>query len=199
MTVKIGLSRGHFEPTGELGQAGLELCLGDNVVITEQRGDWSRGYKVDQPGKVGIFPSCYVHLKQLPKYRLMEESLMVAEEWVAEYFRRFAALAKKHVPARKNSSLTDIEEMLSHMLDLRMQLVSGLTSDKFNRAERQLAEAIDFGNKMLDRDLVVRNTGKFHSLFSCPSLTTGDLKNFEWGVFWDRSKFLIIQSFWGPL
>ena len=165
MTVKIGLSRGHFEPSGELGHAGLELCLGDNVVITEQRGDWCRGYKVDQPAKVGIFPSCYVHLKQLPKYRLMEESLMVAEEWVAEYFRRFAGLAKKHVAARKNSSLLDIEEMLSHMLDLRMQLVSGLTSDKFNRAERQLAEAIDFGNKMLDRDLVVRNTGQFPSFW----------------------------------
>ena len=44
------------------------------------------------------------------------------------------------------------------MLDLRMQLVSGLTSDKFNRAEKQLAESIDFGNKMLGRDLVVRNT-----------------------------------------
>ena len=87
MSVRVGLARGHFSPGPSLGAAGLELCLGDNVVITEQRGDWSRGYLVGQPGKVGLFPSCYVHIKQLPKCRLMEESLMVAEEWVDEYFR----------------------------------------------------------------------------------------------------------------
>ena len=147
MTLTVGLSKGHFAPGSELGPAGLELCLGDNVVIMEQKGDWCRGYRVDVPAKVGLFPACYVHVKQQPsKCRLLEESLMVAEEWVAEYFARFCKLTKKD-PMRKNASLSDVEELLSHMLDLRTQLVSGLTSDKFNRAERQLADSIDFDNK----------------------------------------------------
>ena len=41
----------------------LELWLGDMVVINEISGDWFRGYKVDQPDKLGIFPKCYIHLK----------------------------------------------------------------------------------------------------------------------------------------
>ena len=49
---------------------------------------------------------------------------MVAEEWVAEYFRRFAGLAKKDLAARKNSSLTDIEQMLSQLTVFAIELCS---------------------------------------------------------------------------
>ena len=47
--------------------------------------------------------------------------------------------------------------MFSTMLDLRSELLSGLTSVKFHKIEKQLANAIDFGNRLHKLDMVIRN------------------------------------------
>ena len=113
--------------------------------------------KINDPSKIGIFPSCYVHIKKRSKTRLLDESIMVAEEWSRVYFDKFSQIgAKKQIQAVR-SLLESVSNFLSHMMDLRRQLVSGLTSDKFKQVEQQLADCIDFGNNYLALHLVVRN------------------------------------------
>ena len=82
---------------------------------------------------------------------------MVAEEWSRVYFKRFSQIGAKKEIHQVRSLLESISNILSHMMDLRRQLVSGLTSDKFKKVEQQLADCIDFGNNYLSLHLVVRN------------------------------------------
>ena len=40
---ELGVSKGNFH-SGQI-RNGLDLWLGDNLIVMEQRGDWMRGYK----------------------------------------------------------------------------------------------------------------------------------------------------------
>ena len=50
-----------------------------------------RGYRIGEPAKVGIFPKCYVYLREPKILRIVEEAVAVVDEWsnlYLEYFKQ---------------------------------------------------------------------------------------------------------------
>lgn len=59
------------------------------MVIVEEIGDWMRGYKISHPDNLGIFPACYIHVRQRRNLRIIEEATAVVDEWSKLYFHLF--------------------------------------------------------------------------------------------------------------
>merc|ERR1711990_529998 len=97
--LRVGIAKGNFNSTKYPNC--LKLWLGDNVVVLDKKGDWMRGYKISHPSEIGIFPSCYIHIKKKSRIKIADEALMVAEEWVNIYSKYFLEIAK--MPRRGQS------------------------------------------------------------------------------------------------
>ena len=58
---------------------------------------------------------------------------------------------------RDDTKFAQLEKLMEHLIDLRSQLLSGvLTNHQLRELKLKIASKINFGNKMLDLDLVPR-------------------------------------------
>jgi hypothetical protein len=95
---KLGIAKGNFY--SEKYPTCLELWLGDPVVIVEENGDWLKGYHINQPNNIGIFPACYVHRKLDRKSKIVEEAIVAVDEWVKLYLKVFQQKQNEEVTRR---------------------------------------------------------------------------------------------------
>ena len=124
----------------------LELWLGDMVVINEISGDWFRGYKVDEPDRLGIFPKCFIHLKPQRTLKIIDEAASSVTEW-SKYLEKMYEYEKYDSVELKKQ---EVAVLINRVLELRRKLVSGsLTQAATAKIAQELAQHLDFGNAHL--------------------------------------------------
>ncbi|CAB3976622.1 dedicator of cytokinesis 1 isoform X2 [Paramuricea clavata] len=156
---KFGVAICNFDDNG---QYRLPLVLGETVKIVEECAGWYRGYSVRNRNIQGIFPASFIHLKDWnestkdrdsihsAEYPLVQEMTIVLREW---------GIMWKHLYLIKNLELFHmISKQMDDLMTWRRQILSGtLPGDRIKQLKQKVTAAIDYGNRVLDLDLVVRD------------------------------------------
>ncbi|KAK1794229.1 hypothetical protein P4O66_011125, partial [Electrophorus voltai] len=167
----------------------LSLQIGDTVHILETHEGWYRGHRLRRKSKKGIFPACYIHLKEAtvegsgPKETvipteqpLVHEVTTTLREWASIWRDLYvvsaclgsgerdlqAATLVSGVVAEdlgdKREMFNTVRDMIYDLIEWRSQILSGtLPQDELSELKQKVTSKIDYGNKVLDLDLVVRD------------------------------------------
>ncbi|KAJ1127755.1 hypothetical protein NDU88_006148 [Pleurodeles waltl] len=141
----------------------LSLQIGDVVYIMESCEDWYRGYLTKQRIHEGIFPKSFVHIKEvtIEKKRktdnLMPTEIPLVQE-VTSTLREWASIWKQLFMASKSERFKQVQSMMYDLMEWRAQLLSGtLPKDELKELKQKVTSKIDYGNKILELDLIVRD------------------------------------------
>uniref|UniRef100_A0A671TG10 Dedicator of cytokinesis protein 5-like n=1 Tax=Sinocyclocheilus anshuiensis TaxID=1608454 RepID=A0A671TG10_9TELE len=144
------------------GEPELSLQVGDTVHILETFEGWYRGYTLRQKSQKGIFPANYIHLKEakvegtgkqetvvptdLP---LVQELGTTLREWTQIWHKLYS---------NKTTLFRNVQQMAYSLIEYRSQIVSGtLPNDDLVALKKKVTAKIDYGNRILGLDLVVRD------------------------------------------
>uniref|UniRef100_A0A8V0XT84 DOCKER domain-containing protein n=1 Tax=Gallus gallus TaxID=9031 RepID=A0A8V0XT84_CHICK len=131
----------------------LPLEVGETVHILQASEGWYRGYSLRNRAARGIFPASLIHLKgAVVERRGAEESVVPAEmpmvQEITTTLREWAAIWKQLY----------VKQMMYELMEQRSQLLSGtLPKDELLQLKKEVTSKIDYGNKILALDLVVRD------------------------------------------
>ncbi|CAG5990812.1 unnamed protein product, partial [Menidia menidia] len=131
---------------------------------------WYRGYLTRNKAQQGVFPVSLVHLKEvIVEKRGDEEVVMSAEmplvkevtttlrEW-GSIWKQLFVVQIKPIKANKHVRVKQIQRLMWELMEWRSQLLSGtLPNDEFKELKQKVTSKIDYGNKVLELDLVVRD------------------------------------------
>ncbi|XP_056384853.1 dedicator of cytokinesis protein 1 [Hyla sarda] len=157
---KYGVALYNFNARGpdELG-----LQIGDTVHLLETHEGWFRGYILRKKSKKGIFPASYVHLKEATvegkgqheavvpsEIPLVQEVTATLREW---------SIIWRHLYVQDNREMFNcVRNMIYDLVEWRSQILSGtLPQDELKELKKKITARIDYGNRILDLDLVVRD------------------------------------------
>uniref|UniRef100_A0A4W6ENY4 Dedicator of cytokinesis 2 n=1 Tax=Lates calcarifer TaxID=8187 RepID=A0A4W6ENY4_LATCA len=144
------------------GQKQLSLEVGDTVHIQEV----CDGKSTSSPHhscSMGVFPASFVHLKEvIIQQRGDEEVVMSAEmplvKEVTTTLREWGSIWKQLFVANKEVRVKQVQRLMWELMEWRSQLLSGtLPSDEFKELKQKVTSKIDYGNKILELDQVVRD------------------------------------------
>ncbi|NWX94248.1 DOCK2 protein, partial [Nothoprocta pentlandii] len=141
----------------------LPLQIGETVHILQAAEGWYRGYSLRNRAARGIFPASLIHLKDaVVQRRGAEESLVPAEmpmvQEITTTLREWATLWKQLYVTGQAQRYRQVKDMMHELLERRSQLLSGtLPTDELLQLKREVTSKIDYGNKILALDLVVRD------------------------------------------
>uniref|UniRef100_H3CYE2 Dedicator of cytokinesis 1 n=1 Tax=Tetraodon nigroviridis TaxID=99883 RepID=H3CYE2_TETNG len=147
------------------GEEELSLQIGDTVHILEKYEDWFRGYRLRRKSKKGIFPACYIHLKEATvegsgqKETVIPTELPLVQE-VTTTLREWAAIWRDLYVTQgdKREMFNSVRDMMYDLIEWRSQILSGtLPQDELTELKQRVTSKMDYGNKYLDLDLVVRD------------------------------------------
>uniref|UniRef100_A0A8D0ARD5 Dedicator of cytokinesis 1 n=1 Tax=Sander lucioperca TaxID=283035 RepID=A0A8D0ARD5_SANLU len=145
------------------GEEELSLQIGDTVHILETHGDWYRGHRLRRKSKKGIFPACYIHLKEATvegsgqKETVIPTELPLVQE-VTTTLREWATIWRDLYVGDKREMFNSVRDMIYDLIEWRSQILSGtLPQDELAELKQRVTSKIDYGNKYLDLDLVVRD------------------------------------------
>uniref|UniRef100_A0A7N6FJM6 Dedicator of cytokinesis 1 n=1 Tax=Anabas testudineus TaxID=64144 RepID=A0A7N6FJM6_ANATE len=145
------------------GEEELSLQIGDTVHILETYEDWYRGHRLRRKSKKGIFPACYIHLKEATvegsghKETVIPTELPLVQE-VTTTLREWATIWRDLYVGDKREMFTCVRDMIYDLIEWRSQILSGtLPQDELTELKQKVTSKIDYGNKYLDLDLVVRD------------------------------------------
>ncbi|XP_066499571.1 dedicator of cytokinesis protein 5 isoform X2 [Hoplias malabaricus] len=142
-----------------------ELCLqvGDTVHILEMFEGWYRGYSLRQKAQMGIFPATYIHLKEAKvegtgkKETVIPTDLPLVQELCAT-LREWAQIWHNLYVNNKTTLFRTVQQMAYSLIEYHSQIVSGtLPKDDLVELKKKVTAKIDYGNRILGLDLVVRN------------------------------------------
>uniref|UniRef100_A0AAY4ECP1 Dedicator of cytokinesis 5 n=1 Tax=Denticeps clupeoides TaxID=299321 RepID=A0AAY4ECP1_9TELE len=145
------------------GEPELSLQVGDTVHILETFEGWYRGYTLRQKSEKGIFPSTYIHLKEAKvegsgkKETVIPADLPLVQELGAT-LREWIQIWHKLYVDNKSTLFRNVQQMTYCLIEYRSQIVSGtLPKDDLVDLKKKVTAKIDYGNRILDLDLVVRD------------------------------------------
>uniref|UniRef100_A0A672ILR0 Dedicator of cytokinesis 1 n=1 Tax=Salarias fasciatus TaxID=181472 RepID=A0A672ILR0_SALFA len=145
------------------GEEELSLQIGDTVHILETHEDWYRGHRLRRKSKKGIFPACYIHLKEATvegsgqKETVIPTELPLVQE-VTTTLREWATIWRDLYVGDKREMFNCVRDMIYDLIEWRSQILSGtLPQDELTELKQKVTSKIDYGNKYLDLDLVVRD------------------------------------------
>ncbi|XP_041065721.1 dedicator of cytokinesis protein 5 isoform X3 [Carcharodon carcharias] len=141
----------------------LSLQVGDTVHILEMHEGWYRGYSLRNKSKKGIFPASYIHLKEakvegggrdetvIPnEVSLIQELSMTLREWASIWHKLYLSSNKV--------MFHHVQQMTYNLIEWRSQILSGtLPKDELMELKGKVIAKIDYGNRILGLDLVVRD------------------------------------------
>ncbi|XP_071948204.1 dedicator of cytokinesis protein 1-like isoform X2 [Antedon mediterranea] len=142
----------------------LSLDVGDIVYIIEECEGWYRGYCTKNKALKGIFPKSFIQLKEATvelngndqEQVTPKESPVVKE--VTSVLREWGIIWRDLFIQQKMKMFEDIRQMMFEMIDKRRQILSGtLPVDDMKELKQFVTSKIDYGNRLLDLDLVVRD------------------------------------------
>uniref|UniRef100_A0A8B9NCY3 C2 DOCK-type domain-containing protein n=1 Tax=Accipiter nisus TaxID=211598 RepID=A0A8B9NCY3_9AVES len=142
----------------------LPLQIGETVHILQA----SEGKGVQQPWpdptlSPGIFPASLIHLKgAVVERRGAEESVIPTEmpmvQEITTTLREWATIWKQLYVAGQTERYRQVKQMMYELMERRSQLLSGtLPKDELLQLKKEVTSKIDYGNKILALDLVVRD------------------------------------------
>ncbi|KAM9027370.1 dedicator of cytokinesis protein 2-like isoform 2-T2 [Ara ararauna] len=157
---KYGVAVWNFPRTSEHH---LALHIGETVHILQASEGWYRGYSLRNRAAWGIFPASFIHLKgALVERRGVEESVVPAEmpmvQEITTTLREWATIWKQLYVAGHMELYDRVRQMMCELMERRSQLLSGtLPKDELLQLKKEVTGKIDYGNKILKLDLVVRD------------------------------------------
>ncbi|XP_029366187.1 dedicator of cytokinesis protein 5 isoform X2 [Echeneis naucrates] len=157
---KYGVAIYNYDPSGE-----QELCLqvGDTVHILEKLEGWYRGYVLRKKSQKGIFPASYIHLKEATVEGLGQQEIIIPADLplvqeLGATLREWAQIWHKLFVANKTTLFRGVQQMAYSLIEYRSQIVSGtLPKDDLVELKKKVTAKIDYGNRILGLDLVVRD------------------------------------------
>ncbi|XP_068133503.1 dedicator of cytokinesis protein 2 isoform X2 [Hyperolius riggenbachi] len=145
------------------GSPHLSLQLGDVVHILETCEDWYRGYLVKQKTQEGIFPKSFIHIKEVTIQRkrnaehIVPATIPLVRE-VTTTLREWGNIWKQLYTSSKMEKFKQVQSMMFDLMEWRSQLLSGtLPKDELKELKQKVTSKIDYGNKILELDLIVRD------------------------------------------
>ncbi|NXE84792.1 DOCK2 protein, partial [Cochlearius cochlearius] len=141
----------------------LPLQIGETVHILQASEGWYRGYSLRNRAARGIFPASLIHLKgAVVERRGAEESVVPAEmpmvQEITTTLREWATIWKQLYVAGQAERYRQVKQMMYELMERRSQLLSGtLPKDELLQLKKEVTGKIDYGNKILSLDLVVRD------------------------------------------
>ncbi|XP_075889561.1 dedicator of cytokinesis protein 1 [Nelusetta ayraudi] len=157
---KYGVAIYNYDARGE---EALSLQIGDTVHILETYEGWYRGHRLRRKSKKGIFPACYIHLKEATvegsgqKETVIPAELPLVQE-VTTTLREWATIWRDLYVGDKREMFNSVRDMMYDLIEWRSQILSGtLPQDELTELKQRVTSKIDYGNKYLDLDLVVRD------------------------------------------
>uniref|UniRef100_A0A8C1NV16 Dedicator of cytokinesis 1 n=1 Tax=Cyprinus carpio TaxID=7962 RepID=A0A8C1NV16_CYPCA len=140
----------------------LSLQIGDTVHILETYEGWYRGYRLRRKSKKGVFPACYIHLKEATVEGNGSETVIPTEipliHEVTTTLREWAAIWRDLYVGDKREMFNTVRDMIYDLIEWRSQILSGtLPQDEMSELKQKVTSKMDYGNKYLDLDLVVRD------------------------------------------
>ncbi|KAF1384744.1 hypothetical protein PFLUV_G00123340 [Perca fluviatilis] len=159
-TERYGVVKWNFVGKGEKQ---LSLEIGDAVQVQEVCDGWYRGYLVRNRSQRGVFPASYVHLKEvIVENREGDEVVMSSEmplvKEVTTTLREWGSIWKQLFVVNKRMRVKQVQRLMWELMEWRSQLLSGtLPNDEFKELKQKVTSKIDYGNKILELDQVVRD------------------------------------------
>uniref|UniRef100_A0A8C6MCI1 Dedicator of cytokinesis 5 n=1 Tax=Nothobranchius furzeri TaxID=105023 RepID=A0A8C6MCI1_NOTFU len=157
---KYGVAIYNYDPRGE-----QELCLqvGDTVHILERLEGWYRGYTLRKKSQKGLFPASYIHLKEATVEGIGQQEIIIPADLplvqeIGATLREWVQIWQKLYVANKISLFRSVQQMAYSLIEYRSQIVSGtLPKDDLVELKKKVTAKIDYGNRILGLDLVVRD------------------------------------------
>ncbi|NXL67511.1 DOCK2 protein, partial [Chordeiles acutipennis] len=164
----------------------LPLQIGETVHILQASEGWYRGYSLRNRAARGIFPASLIHLKGVVvERRGAEENVVPAEmpmvQEITTTLREWATIWKQLYVVRTRSwgsrgaggmavtlwccpqagqteRYRQVKQMMYELMERRSQLLSGtLPKDELLQLKKEVTGKMDYGNKILALDMVVRD------------------------------------------
>ncbi|OWK56749.1 Dedicator of cytokinesis protein 2 [Lonchura striata] len=158
---KLGVAVWNFPRTQEHH---LPLQIGEMVHILQASEGWYCGYSLRNRAARGIFPASLIRLKGavVEQQRGVEESVVPSEmpmvQEITTTLREWAAIWKQLYVAGQTERYGQVKRMMQELMEQRSQLLSGtLPKDQLLRLRKEVTGRMDYGNKILALDLVVRD------------------------------------------
>ncbi|XP_029296967.1 LOW QUALITY PROTEIN: dedicator of cytokinesis 2 [Cottoperca gobio] len=159
-TERYGVVKWNFAGQGEKQ---LYLEVGEAVQIQEVCDGWYRGYLVRNKAQQGVFPASFVHLKEVVVEKRGGAEVVISAEMplvkeVTTTLREWGSIWKLLFVANKRARVKQVQRLMCELMEWRSQLLSGtLPSDEFKELKQKVTSKIDYGNKILELDQVVRD------------------------------------------
>uniref|UniRef100_A0A671UPQ4 Dedicator of cytokinesis 2 n=1 Tax=Sparus aurata TaxID=8175 RepID=A0A671UPQ4_SPAAU len=140
----------------------LVWCDGRQMTVILLSG-WYRGYLARNKAQQGVFPASFVHLKEVIIEKRGEEEVVISAEMplvkeVTTTLREWGSIWKQLYVANKKVRVKQVRRLMCELMEWRSQLLSGtLPSDEFKELKQKVTSKIDYGNKILELDQVVRD------------------------------------------
>ncbi|NXC29077.1 DOCK2 protein, partial [Campylorhamphus procurvoides] len=157
---KYGVAVWNFPSTNEHH---LPLQIGETVHILQASEGWYHGYSLQNRAAQGIFPASLIQLKgAMVEPRGMEESVVPTEmpmvQEITTTLREWATIWKQLYVAGQMERYRQVKQMMQELMEQRSQLLSGtLPKDQLLQVRKEVTSRMDYGNKILALDLVVRD------------------------------------------
>ncbi|KAM9324829.1 dedicator of cytokinesis protein 1 [Gastrophryne carolinensis] len=150
----------NFEPRGT---DELPVQIGDTVHVLETHEGWYRGYVLRKKSKKGIFPASYIHLKEATvDGKGQHETVLPCEiplvQEVTTTLREWSNIWRQLYVQDNRDMFNCVRNMIYDLVEWRSQILSGtLPQDELKELKKKITARIDYGNRILDLDLVVRD------------------------------------------
>ncbi|XP_026560740.1 dedicator of cytokinesis protein 1 isoform X3 [Pseudonaja textilis] len=141
----------------------LSLQIGDTMHILETHEGWYRGYTLRKKSKKGIFPASYIQLKEaIVEGKGQHETVIPSElpliQEVTTTLREWSIIWRQLYIQDHREMFRNVRHMIYDLIEWRSQILSGtLPQDELKELKKKVTAKIDYGNRILDLDLVVRD------------------------------------------
>uniref|UniRef100_A0A8C0R446 Dedicator of cytokinesis 1 n=1 Tax=Canis lupus dingo TaxID=286419 RepID=A0A8C0R446_CANLU len=139
----------------------LSLQIGDTVHILETyEGAYNFGVL---PFWAGIFPASYIHLKEaIVEGKGQHETVIPGDlpliQEVTTTLREWSTIWRQLYVQDNREMFRSVRHMIYDLIEWRSQILSGtLPQDELKELKKKVTAKIDYGNRILDLDLVVRD------------------------------------------
>ncbi|KAG7465378.1 hypothetical protein MATL_G00175820 [Megalops atlanticus] len=159
-TERYGVVKWNFKGSADKH---LSLEVGDTVHIQEVCEGWFKGYLTRNKARQGAFPASIIHLKEVIIEKRGGQEVVTSAEMplvkeVTTTLREWGSIWKQLYVMNKKERLRQVQRLMWDLMEWRSQLLSGtLPSDEFKELKQKVTSKIDYGNKILELDLVVRD------------------------------------------
>ncbi|XP_035376244.1 dedicator of cytokinesis protein 2 [Electrophorus electricus] len=141
----------------------LSLVVGETVHIQEACEGWFKGYLTRNKEHKGAFPANFIDLKEVIIEQRGDDEVVTSAEMplvkeVTTTLREWGSIWKQLFVANKKERFSQVQRLMWDLIEWRSQLLSGtLPGDEFKELKQKVTSKIDYGNKILELDLVVRD------------------------------------------